>query len=150
MDDDFFLHALTHNRISDIENTPKSDLHSHAGRSGRIEYIERWANVQITPPSQPFASLAEMNGWLNDHVKCHYPGYPGYLKRVEAAFAQANADHIAVLAMNYSIGEVEVCGGMDSFVKIMDKMHTEFAPNTLFLPDLALGYEPGMSFVAQV
>lgn len=81
-----------------------------------------------------------MNQWLNDNVKCHCPGFPGYLKRIEAAFAQAKADHIAVLALSYAIDEIDACGTIDGFIKIMDEMHERFAPDTLFLPDLALGY----------
>lgn len=135
-----FYHALENHLICEIESVPKSDLHSHAGRGGRIHYIEKWANVKITPPSQPFNSLHEMNQWLNDHVKCHCPGFSGYLKRVEAAFAQAKADHISVLALSYGVDEVNAFGHIDNFIKAMNELHENFAPDTLFLPDLALGY----------
>lgn len=123
-----------------MEGIPKSDLHSHAGRGGSITYIEKWANVKIEPPSQPFNSLCAMNQWLNDNVKCHCPGFSGYLKRVEAAFVQAKADNIAILALSYAIDEIDACGTIDSFVNIMNEMHERFAPDTIFLPDLALGY----------
>lgn len=81
-----------------------------------------------------------MNRWLNDHVKCHCPGFEGYLKRVEAAFAQAAADSIAVLAMSFDSDEIFAFGGMDSFTAVMDEFHKRFAPKTVFLPDLSLGF----------
>lgn len=80
-----------------------------------------------------------MNQWLNDNVKCPCPGFSGYLKRVEAAFAQAKADNIAVLALSFAI---DSCGTIDNFIRVMDELHKNFAPNTEFLPDLALGYIP--------
>ena len=85
-----FIQALTNKSIFEIQSIPKSDLHSHAGRGGTIAYIEQWANAKIVPPSEPFNSLEAMNQWLNDNVKCHCPGFAGYLKRIEAAFARSS------------------------------------------------------------
>lgn len=83
-----------------------------------------------------------MNQWLNDNVKCHCPGLSGYLKRVEAAFAQAKTDHIAVLALSFATDEIDACGTIHDFMGIMTELHTTFASETKFLPDLALGYNP--------
>lgn len=135
-----FEQALINNSIGEIQSIPKSDLHSHAGRGGSITYIEQWANVKIIPRSEPFNSLKEMNKWLNDNVKCYCPGFLGYLKRVEAAFAQTKADNIAVLALSFAIDEINACGTINNFISIMNELHNNFAPNTKFLPDLALGY----------
>ena len=65
------------------------------------------------------------------------------MKRIEAAFAQAKADNIAVLAMSFSTGEIDACGGIDGFIAVMDGLHERFAPETRLLPDLALGYDLG-------
>ncbi|GKX67599.1 adenosine deaminase [Inconstantimicrobium mannanitabidum] len=142
MNDKFEMY-LQENSLKGLESIPKSDLHSHAGRGGSITYIEQLANVKITPPSEPFNSLKEMNQWLNDNVKCYCPGFSGYLKRVEAAFVQAKNDNIAVLALSFAIDEIDACGTIDNFISIMDGLHKKFAPETEFLPDLAVGYEPG-------
>lgn len=135
-----FIQALNSNSISGMQAIPKSDLHSHAGRGGSKAYIERWANTKIAPPARPFASLNEMNEWLNDNIKCQCPpGLEGYLLRIEAAFAQAAADNVQVLALSYSKDEVAALGGI-SFIRQMDYMRQKFAPNTDFYPDLTLGY----------
>ena len=141
MTKDKFIEALQSNSVIDMQAIPKSDLHSHAGRGGSISYIEKWANVKITPPTHPFSSLSEMNQWLNDNVKCHCPpGIDGYLLREEAAFVQASADNVQVLALSYAKEEIDALGGIESFIKQMDFMHQKFAPNTAFFPDLTLGY----------
>lgn len=74
MSKDKFISALNNNSVSEMQLIEKSELHSHAGRGGTISYIEQWANVSIAPASEPFASLSDLNQWLNDNVKCHCPG----------------------------------------------------------------------------
>lgn len=136
-----FIHALLNNSISEMQSIPKSELHSHAGRGGTISYIERWANIKINTPTTPFSTLSEMNQWLNDNIKCYCPsGVEGYLLRVEAAFVQASADNVQVLALSYGMDEIAELGGMNNFIKQMNYMHQKFAPKTDFFPDLALGY----------
>lgn len=136
-----FIEALHSGSISEMQKIAKSDLHSHAGRGGSKAYIEKWAGTTIAPPRQPFASLSEMNQWLNDHIKCHCPpGLDGYLLRLEAAFAQAAADNVRVLALSYSKDEVAALGGMEKFIRQMNYLQQKFAPDTDFFPDLTLGY----------
>lgn len=142
MSDAKFIQALKNGMINDLQSMPKSDLHNHAGRGGSIAYIEQWAKTKIVPRTEHFNSLMEMNQWLNDNVKCHCPGHLGYLKRVEAAFAQARTDNIAALALSFAIDEIDACGTIDEFIRIMTALQVTFAPDTKFLPDLALGYVP--------
>jgi hypothetical protein len=42
-----FAKALNSNSIIEMQGIPKSDLHSHARRSGHISHIEAWKGVQI-------------------------------------------------------------------------------------------------------
>lgn len=147
MDKERFLQALEENSEELLKHIPKSDLHSHAGRGGSISYIEAYVKVKITPPSEPFDSLSDMNQWLNDHVKIHCPGgLPGYLKRVEAAFAQAREDSISVLALSFAIDEVDAFGSVQHFISVMDDLHAKYAPDTACFPDLALGYSPDVGY----
>ncbi|MEA4888678.1 MAG: adenosine deaminase [Clostridiaceae bacterium] len=134
--------------LSFIRDLPKSDLHSHAGRGGRIKYIEHWAGIKITPNDKPFESLSEMQSWFENHVKCHCSGIDGYLKRIEAAFVQAADDHIKVLTLSYGIGEIDSLGGMIPFIRTMEDFHANFAPDTLFFPELSLGREQDVDYLA--
>lgn len=140
MEKNEFITALHNNDLSALSAIPKTDLHSHAGRGGHISYIEKWANATIEPPAKPFDSLAEMDRWFRATVKPHCPGVEGYIKRIEAAFAQAAADNIKHLALSFGIDEVANLGSVQNFIRTIDTLHNRFAPNTLFHPDLSMGY----------
>lgn len=143
MDERSLVTALKNESLPDLQCIPKSDLHSHAGRGGHISYIERTAGIKITPHSGPFESLSELNLWLNENVKCHLPsGAEGYLKRIEAAFAQAASDSVSALALSFGVDEIQLLGGMESFKNTIDSLRTRFAPDTSLYPDLALGSFP--------
>ena len=133
-----FMDFLRQGSLAGLESIPKSDLHSHAGRGGSLCYISAWAKADIEPPHSPFASLGEMQEWFEQNVKAHCPGLPGYLKRIEASFAQAQKDSIRLLALSFGPDEVDVLGGMEPFMKTMDGLRAAYAPDTTILPELAL------------
>ena len=143
MSDSSLVFALENDSLSALSKIPKSDLHSHAGRGGHISYIEKYANVKITPNEVPFESLYEMNQWFKENVKCHLPGgAEGYLKQIEASFTQATADNVTVLALSFCVDEIQLLGGMEAFQKTIVGLRERYAPNTKLYPDLALGYFP--------
>lgn len=82
--------------------------------------------------------MNDMQQWFVESVKRHCPGIQGYLKRIEASFAQAADDHIERLALSFGVDEVDTLGGMEPFMRIMNEYHRRFAPATQFLPELAL------------
>ena len=133
-----FIQALENKSLLDIQNIPKSDLHSHSGRGGNISYIENMLNVKMARLTEPLNSVQEMDKWFNDNVKCHFPDKIGWIQRKAAAFAQAKADNISVLAMSDSVAEVYWLSRVDIFIAMMDGLHNAFAPKTKFLPDLFL------------
>ena len=142
MEKDAFIKALEEHSLAGVEQIPKSDLHSHAGRGGNIAYIENMTGAKIMPPSAPFESLEDMNRWLNDNVKCHFPDGSGYLQRIEAAFAQARKDHIAVLSLSYAADEIDAVVSTADFMRVMDGLHREFAPDMALYPDLTIYSAP--------
>jgi adenosine deaminase len=135
LDKNFELY-LQENNLEGLSSIPKSDIHSHAGRGGKVDYISSWAKVSIAEPPNKFESLTHMQQWYNENVKPHCPGLQGHLKRWEAAFAQAFKDNIRVLALSFSTSEINFVGGIESFIKIINEYNQQFAPNTRFLPEL--------------
>ncbi|MDF2936512.1 MAG: adenosine deaminase [Paenibacillaceae bacterium] len=133
-----FMEALMQDSLSGVTHIPKSDLHSHAGRGGNIRYVAQWAKATIDPPPERFASLGGMGDWFAAHVKCHCPGLDGYLIRVQASFVQAAEDGIGVFALNFGLDEIRALGGVEPFVQTISGLHSRFAPETVFLPELAL------------
>lgn len=112
---DRFVNALNNNSIDELQQVPKSDLHSHAGRGGSSSYIASWAGVQIAPPPRVFESLGHMQTWFEDTIKPYCKGEKGNLKRWEAAFAQAEKDTISVLALSFSTNEIGVVNLFDPY-----------------------------------
>ena len=133
-----FIQALENKSLADIERIPKSDLHNHAGRGGNPSFVEKMLDVKLPRLIEPLSSLAEMQKWFNENIKCHFPDNNGWIQRLAAAFVQAKTDNISVLAMSYGVGEVYWMGGIDVFVAVINGLHKAFAPETLFLPDLTL------------
>lgn len=132
------MEALEQGDLSEVAHIPKSDLHSHAGRGGNIRYVAQLAKAKLAPPSGRFATLGEMGDWFTIHVKSYCPGLEGYLLRVQASFVQAAEDGIRVLALNYGLDEIQSLGGVEPFIRTMKEMHSRYAPQAVFLPELAL------------
>jgi len=130
--------ALIENSISKLMLIPKSDIHTHGGKGGRIKQYAEWANVLIKPAEQPFNDLNDMQLWFKSNVKIHDKGIEGYLKRVESAFVQAKEDNIAVLSLSFSIEVIDFLGGFDSFVNILNLYNESYAPKTQYFPELSL------------
>ncbi len=131
--------ALIENSISKLKLIPKSDIHTHGGKGGRIKYYAEWANVFIKPPKKSFNDLNDMQLWFNSNIKIHDNGIEGYLKRVEAAFVQAREDNITVLALSFSIEVIDLLGGIDCFIRTLNLFNETYAPETQYFPELSLG-----------
>jgi adenosine deaminase len=134
--DNKFEIYLQENSLKGLSSIPKSDIHSHAGRGGKIDYISSWAKAEIPLPPNKFDSLSHMQRWFCDNIKTHCPGLQGFLKRWEAAFAQASYDKITVLALSFTTSDIDFVGGIEPFIKILKEYNQQFAPNTTFLPEL--------------
>ncbi|HCW52481.1 MAG TPA: adenosine deaminase [Clostridium sp.] len=131
-----FYEALENNSLKDLATIPKSDLHSHAGRGGNVKYISEWCGKSIPLPPKKFESIDHMQKWYCENIRCLAFGLEGQLKRWEAAFKQAYDDNITVLVLSFSSSEVELVGGMESFMKILNKYNKKISPNTIFMPEL--------------
>lgn len=136
--DALFKEALHDNSIDKMMQVPKSDLHNHAGRGGNMRYLAKLKGCSIIPSQEPFDSLGDMQHWFENNIKVLFPGMEGNLMRVEASFVQAAEDNIKVLSLSYGIDEIEMHGGMEKFISIMDGYHRKHAPDTAFYPELVL------------
>lgn len=133
--------ALKENSTSQLMQVPKSDIHSHGGKGGRMKFIAEWANAPIHASERPFDDLDDMQNWFNSNIKIHDHGKEGYLKRVEASFVQAKEDHIAVLASSFSMDVIDFLGGIDNFINTISFYKNTYAPETNYYPELSLGRE---------
>ena len=136
-DTELFFEALRQDSLSMMSKVAKSDLHNHVGRGGSQEYLAINKGITITPNTNPFDSLQEMQSWFEQNIKKYYSGLNGYLERVKASFVQAKNDSITVLSMSYGVDEIDQVGGMDNFIHIMND-YQRIIPNTYFIPELVL------------
>jgi adenosine deaminase len=127
----FQTYLQEHNLIG-LSTISKSDLHNHLGKGGNINYIKSIANIDIDLPPTTYQSLAHMDEWVKENIKIHCP----YIKRLEAGLVQAFDDNITVLAASIGFDEEPA-----QFIQTMKRFNQQFAPNTVFLPELA--YERG-------
>lgn len=130
MNELFKTHLLNHS-LDGLRSIFKSDLHNHFGKGGSREYIESIADIKIDPPPETFETLYHMDEWFLENIKIYCP----YIRRIEAGFVQAASDNISVLAASFGFNEEN----MTAFIETMKSLNQQFAPNTILLPELALG-----------
>lgn len=135
---DKFTKALEKNDILEMRKVPKGDLHNHGTRGGNKKYIEEWAGVIIPNPPK-FRNLMDMNSWSDQNIKSLLQGKLGFEKRIEAAFVQAKMDGVIVLNMSINIDEASFYGNsVENMVHALKRIHKEFAPDVIFMPEIAL------------
>jgi adenosine deaminase len=133
-----FIKALESNDLGQMIKVAKGDLHNHITRGGNKRYIEEWAGVSI-PKCPKLKDLNEMNTWNAQYVKPLVIGTLGFEKRIEAAFVQAKTDGVTVLHMSVGFGEtIWYNNSVDDLVQALKKIHQSFAPEVLFIPEIAL------------
>lgn len=129
--------ALVQDNRAEMQHVPKGDLHNHITRGGNKRYIAEWCG-SVIPQCPTFADLGEMNRWNAQHIKPLLPGRSGYEKRVEASFAQAQADGVSVLHMSVTIGEEEwFDNSIAALIQTVHGIHQRVAPDIHFVPELA-------------
>ncbi|MCB2299288.1 amidohydrolase family protein [Clostridium tagluense] len=133
-----FIKALESNNLGEMRKIPKGDLHNHSSIGGNKRYIEEWAGVSIPKPPN-FKGLDDMQQWYRQNIKLLIKGTLGYEKLIEAAFVQAKMDGVKVLNMSFGIGEVVwYDNSVDNMVQALKRIHKSFAPEVLFIPEIAL------------
>ena len=134
-----FIEALENKSIDAINQFPKSDLHSHAGRGGNAKFISERTGMKIPAPPEKYESLKNMQEWFDEHVKPVCGGVEGQILRWESCFAEAKRSNIVRLSLSFSRMDVEFVGGMERFMDILEKYHAVYCPDTVFLPELTYG-----------
>lgn len=77
-----------------------------------------------------------MHEWFTESIKPHCKGSEGIILRWEGAFAEAKRNSITRLAMNFGVQDIELVGGMDAFIMLIEGFHREYCPNTVFEPEI--------------
>lgn len=129
---------------------PKSELHSHAGRGGSTKYLSEYVGKSIPLPPAKFQDINKMQEWYSTNIRNLASGVEGQTLRWKSAFNQAKEDNLSVMALLFSISEVELTGGMETFIKLMNGFHQEFCPDTIFIPQITFDRGCDAIWVADV
>ena len=131
-----FYEGLTEGNIGKLLSVPKSDIHNHSTKGCRRKWLEEKTGNKLANPPERFAGLEGMQEWFTETIKPHCSGSEGIILRWEGAFAEAKRNNITRLAMNFGVPEIELAGGMDTFVKMIGRFHQNYCPETVFEPEI--------------
>lgn len=134
-----FVEILENGDEEQLLCIPKSDIHSHAGRGGNIQFIAERTGKAISFPPQKYSSLSHMQTWFDQNIKPYCAGKDGQILRWEACFAEAKRNSIERLALSFSRMDVELVGGINEFINILEKFHQTYCAHTRFEPELTYG-----------
>ena len=137
MESKLFMEYLENNSPEGLASIPKSDLHNHASNGGNVEYVKNLANIDVPPPPPDFASIAAMEEWAHANIKRHVTKFTRY----EAAFAQAKADGIFVLALSVFRKEMDRFGTCEQFIQMFNGLKNKHLPDAQFIPEIAYSSE---------
>lgn len=132
-----FIEALKSGDQEGIISAEKSDLHSHAGKSGRPAWLASRLNKEVPLPPEKFESLGHMQEWFNTNIKTLFSQGEGNVLRWEAGFAEAKRNHIKRLACSFGTPDIALVGGMEKFMSILNTFHETYCPDTVFEPEIA-------------
>ena len=131
-----FYEGLIENNTAKLLSVPKSDIHNHSTKGCRRVWLEERLDRKLSRPPERFDGLEGMQEWFTHAIKPYCSGNEGIILRWEGAFAEAKRNNIARLAMNFGVPEIELVGGMDTFVKLIRRFHQEYCPRTVFEPEI--------------
>ena len=131
-----FFEGLIENDTEKLLKVPKSDIHVHSTKGCRREWLGEQLNVDLPGPPEKFDGLLGMQEWFTSTLKPYCSGPEGIIIRWEGSFAEAGRNNIARLAMNFGVTEIDLVGGMETFVSMIEGFHKKHCPDTVFEPEI--------------
>lgn len=133
---ELFFEGLIENDTEKLLKVPKSDIHVHSTKGCRREWLGEQLNVDLPGPPEKFDGLLGMQEWFTSTLKPYCSGPEGIIIRWEGSFAEAGRNNIARLAMNFGVTEINLVGGMETFVPMIEGFHKKHCPDTVFEPEI--------------
>lgn len=136
-----FIEAIKNENLDQIRSFPKADLHNHFVLGGSRGYIFSKTGYEIKPISTPLKSMREMDAWSSKYIGGHFDSSIGRKLLIEATFAQAKDDGVAIL----EIGE-DVWGLSEFFHNDVEELIYSFQEaNDRIAPEIELRLQIGLS-----
>ena len=135
-DSEKFIRALEEDDRDSLLSCRKSDLHSHAGKGCRREWLESRLNRPLSEPPVSFDGLGGMQAWFTGMIKSACPDFSGNILRWEGAFAEAGRNHLSRLVLIFGTSDITGAGGMVSFSGLLQSFNRKYCPDTVLEPEL--------------
>lgn len=136
-----FCEGLQENDLNKLLKAPKSDIHNHSTKGCRRVWLEERLKTALPEQPHKFSGLEGMREWFTASIKPYCSGIDGTLLRWEGAFAEAKRNNIKRLVMNFGTQVIDMIGGTDNFIAIIEEYHSQYCPDTLFEPELTYAFD---------
>lgn len=131
-----FCEGLIENDVVKLLEVPKSDIHNHSTKGCRRAWLEERLQHNFPMPPDRFHGLEEMHEWFIVSIKPYCKDIKGITLRWEGAFAEAKRNSISRLSMSFGTQEIELAGGLNAFISIIEGFHLKYCPDTQFEPEI--------------
>ena len=99
-----FIEALSTDNLTSIRAAPKTDVHSHAFLSTRLENLERWLGQPLKHPPSKMKGLAGMMEYINEVLSHHIITPESFKFVASSGVRDAIQDGVVVLELkNWTI-----------------------------------------------
>lgn len=133
---DLFYEGLIENDVVKLLKVPKSDIHNHSTKGCRRVWLEERLQHNFPLPPDRFHGLDEMHKWFTVSIKPYCKGIEGITLRWEGAFSEAKRNNISRLSMSFGTQEIDLVGGLNAFISIIEGFHLKYCPSTQFEPEI--------------
>ncbi len=98
-----FIEALSKDDLDAIRAAPKTDVHSHAFLSTRLENLEHWLGFSLTKPPKKMRGLEEMMEYVITVLAPHQKSREGFEFVSASGINDAIQDGVVALEMSFDI-----------------------------------------------
>ena len=102
-----FFEALSTDSLTAIKAAPKTDVHSHAFLSTRLENLERWVGHPLKHPPSKMKGLEGMMAYVNEILSHHIITAESFKFVASSGVRDAIQDGVVVLEMSFDIRMAE-------------------------------------------
>jgi len=132
-----FVEALTTNNLKAIKAAPKTDLHSHAFLSTRIENLECWLGHSVTKPPHRMAGLEGMMDYIITVLAPLQKSREGFEFVSTSGINDAIQDGVVILEMSFDIMMTRFYpDGLTGVKTFIDGLVKKYQPQINLQPEL--------------
>lgn len=137
-----FVEALSTDNLTAIRKAPKTDVHSHALLSTRLENLERWVGHPLKHPPSKMKGLDGMHAYIDEVLVPHLISDKGFKYVPASGVRDAVRDGIVVLEMSFDIRLAQFYpDGLASVQMLLEALVNQYQGQVDLRPELGFARE---------